>query len=73
MLIFSVYFTDRNLPDLPIEGRAIRKVLTDTLHSYHESKLEKEYKGYRKEILMKERNEMNSGTEKNQINNYVTK
>ena len=69
LLAISIYFTDRNLPDLPIEGRAIRKVLTDTLHSYHESNLEKEYKGFRKEILMKGRNGINGGKEKNQINN----
>ena len=41
---------NKNQPDIPLEGTAIKKVLTDTVDNYRESKLEREYKGFKKAI-----------------------
>jgi len=41
---------NKNQPDIPLEGAAISKVLKDTSDTYRESKLEKEYKGFKKAI-----------------------
>ena len=51
-LIFfvGIYQMNKNQPDIPLEGKAISKVLTDTTDNYRESKLEREYKGFKKAI-----------------------
>ena len=41
---------NKNQPNIPLEGAAINKVLTDTTDNYRESKLEREYKGFKKAI-----------------------
>ena len=50
IIFMGIYFTNKNKPDIPLEGAAIKKVLTDSIPSYRESKLEKEYKGFKKAI-----------------------
>lgn len=50
IFFIGIYFMNKNQPDIPLEGAAIKKVLTDTSFSYRESKLEKEYKGFKKAI-----------------------
>ena len=37
-------------PSIPLESRAIKKVLTDSIPSYNESKMGKQYRGFRSEI-----------------------
>jgi len=51
-LIFfiGIHLINQNQPDIPLEGKAIKKVLTDSVPSYRESKLEREYKGFKKAI-----------------------
>ena len=51
-LIFfvGIYQMNKNQPDIPLDGTAISKVLTDTTNNYRESKLEREYKGFKKAI-----------------------
>ncbi|MFC4233007.1 polysaccharide deacetylase family protein [Parasediminibacterium paludis] len=39
-----------SLPDIPLEGRAIKKVLTEKIPEYRESKMGREYRGMRKFI-----------------------
>ena len=39
-----------SLPDIPLEGRAIKKVLTEKVPAYRESKMGEEYRGMRKFI-----------------------
>ncbi len=46
----GIYQMNKNQPDIPLEGSAIKKVLTDTSDNYRESKLEREYKGFKKAI-----------------------
>lgn len=60
----SIYFTGKYLPGVPLEGTAIKKVLTDTGHSYRESNLEKEYKGFRKVIYQRWKEGQGSGQHK---------
>ena len=50
VFFIGIYFMNKNQPDIPLEGAAIKKVLTDTSISYRESKLEREYKGFKKAI-----------------------
>jgi len=51
LIIFvGIYEMDKNLPKITLEGNAIKKVLTDTADNYRESKLEKQYKGFKKAI-----------------------
>ena len=50
IFFMGIYFTNKNKPDIPLEGAAIKKVLTDSIPSYRESSLEKEYKGFKKAI-----------------------
>lgn len=50
IFFIGIYFMNKNQPDIPLEGAAIKKVLTDTSISYRESKLEREYKGFKKAI-----------------------
>ncbi len=50
IIFIGIYFMNKNQPDIPLEGAAISKVLTDTGSSYRESKLEREYKGFKKAI-----------------------
>jgi len=50
IVFIGIYFMNKNQPDIPLEGTAIKKVLTDTTSSYRESKLEREYKGFKKAI-----------------------
>ena len=37
-------------PSIPLESRAIKKVLTDSIPSYRESKMGKQYRGFRSQI-----------------------
>ena len=46
----GIYQMNKNQPDIPLEGTAIKKVLTDTSDNYRESRLEREYKGFKKAI-----------------------
>ena len=39
-----------DLPEIPLEGRAIKKVLTEEVPGYRESELGKQYRGFRKVI-----------------------
>ena len=45
-----IALVNASLPDIPLEGRAIKKVLTENVPTYRESKMGKEYKGMRKYI-----------------------
>ncbi len=49
-LIIFIGLKDLFLPSVPLESRAIKRVLTGTIPSYRESKLGKEYRGFRKSI-----------------------
>jgi spore germination protein YaaH/peptidoglycan/xylan/chitin deacetylase (PgdA/CDA1 family) len=42
-----------SLPDIPLEGRAIKKVLTEKIPEYRESKMGRDYRGMRKYIQEK--------------------
>jgi cellulose synthase/poly-beta-1,6-N-acetylglucosamine synthase-like glycosyltransferase/spore germination protein YaaH/peptidoglycan/xylan/chitin deacetylase (PgdA/CDA1 family) len=53
VVFIGIYFMNKNQPDIPLEGTAIKKVLTDTTNNYRESKLEREYKGFKKAINSK--------------------
>ena len=46
IIAVGIYQMNKNQPDIPLEGSAIKKVLTDTTDNYRESKLEREYKGF---------------------------
>jgi len=49
--IILLYKESKNTPDLPLEGRAQKKVLTEGVPSgFKESKLGREYRGFRKAI-----------------------
>ena len=50
IFFIGIYLMNKNQPDIPLEGKAIKTVLTDSVPSYRESKLEKEYKGFKKAI-----------------------
>lgn len=50
IICIAIYVRNRNEPDIPLESRAIKKVLTNGVPSYRESKLGKEYRGFRKAI-----------------------
>ena len=50
IFFIGIYLINKNKPDIPLEGAAIKKVLTDEVPSYRESKLEKEYRGFKKVI-----------------------
>ena len=41
---------DKNEPGISVEGRAMKKVLTDSIPAYRESALGKEYRGFRRAI-----------------------
>ncbi len=50
--LVSIYLMnmDKNEPDISMESRAMKKVLTDSIPDYRESKLGREYRGFRKAI-----------------------
>jgi cellulose synthase/poly-beta-1,6-N-acetylglucosamine synthase-like glycosyltransferase/spore germination protein YaaH/peptidoglycan/xylan/chitin deacetylase (PgdA/CDA1 family) len=48
IIVIGTYFLYE--PDIQLEGKAIKKVLTKGVPSYRESKLGKEYRGFRKSI-----------------------
>jgi glycosyltransferase involved in cell wall biosynthesis len=50
IVYIGIYEMNKNQPDIPLEGTAIKRVLTDTNTNYRESKLEREYKGFKKAI-----------------------
>jgi spore germination protein YaaH/peptidoglycan/xylan/chitin deacetylase (PgdA/CDA1 family)/GT2 family glycosyltransferase len=51
LIIFvGIHQMNKNQPEIPLEGNAIKKVLTDTNDNYRESKLEREYKGFKRAI-----------------------
>jgi cellulose synthase/poly-beta-1,6-N-acetylglucosamine synthase-like glycosyltransferase/spore germination protein YaaH/peptidoglycan/xylan/chitin deacetylase (PgdA/CDA1 family) len=50
VIFVGIYQMNKNQPNIPLEGAAINKVLTDTINHYRESKLEREYKGFKKAI-----------------------
>ena len=50
IFFIGIYLMNKNQPDIPLEGAAIKKVLTDSVPSYRESKLEREYRGFKKAI-----------------------
>lgn len=50
IILIGLYFVNKDLPGIPLEGIAINKVLKDKVPSYRESNLEREYKGFRKAI-----------------------
>ena len=49
----GLYFENKHLPGMHLEGGAIKKVLNEKIPEYRESVLEKEYKGFRKIISNK--------------------
>jgi cellulose synthase/poly-beta-1,6-N-acetylglucosamine synthase-like glycosyltransferase/spore germination protein YaaH/peptidoglycan/xylan/chitin deacetylase (PgdA/CDA1 family) len=49
-LIIALINSDKNEPDISVEGRAMKKVLTGTIPAYRESELGKEYRGFKKAI-----------------------
>ena len=68
ILGIGLYFTNKNLPGIPLEGSAIKKVLSESVPNYRESNLEKEYKGFRKAISKKWKTGNGCGQELNPIN-----
>lgn len=48
-----VALINASLPDIPLEGRAIKKVLSEKVPDYRESKMGREYRGMRKYIQEK--------------------
>ena len=49
-VIIALINSDKNEPDISVEGRAMKKVLTGTIPAYRESELGKEYRGFKKAI-----------------------
>lgn len=45
-----IALVNASLPDIPLEGRAIKKVLSEKVPDYRESKMGREYRGMRKYI-----------------------
>ena len=45
-----IALVNASLPDIPLEGRAIKKVLTESIPAYRESKMGREYRGMRNYI-----------------------
>ena len=64
----GLYFANKNLPGVPLEGNAIKKVLEESVPSYRESNLEKEYKGFRKAISSKWKKGQGCGQQSNDLN-----
>ena len=50
VIVIAMQYIDKNEPDISVEGRAMKKVLTEGIPEYRESKLGKEYRGFRKAI-----------------------
>ena len=50
VIVIAMQYIDKNEPDISVEGRAMKKVLTEAIPEYRESKLGKEYRGFRKAI-----------------------
>jgi spore germination protein YaaH len=50
VLIIYIAFASMKNPEIPLEGKAIKKVLTDSVPSYRESAMGKQYRGFRQAI-----------------------
>ena len=50
IVVVFIAYSSMDLPEIPLEGRAIKKVLTEEVPGYRESELGKQYRGFRKVI-----------------------
>ncbi len=50
VLVIAIRNSDKNEPGISLESKAIKKVLTGSIPAYRESKLGKEYRGFRQAI-----------------------
>jgi cellulose synthase/poly-beta-1,6-N-acetylglucosamine synthase-like glycosyltransferase/spore germination protein YaaH/peptidoglycan/xylan/chitin deacetylase (PgdA/CDA1 family) len=48
--VIFIAYKSMDLPEIPLEGKAIKKVLSEDVPSYRESEMGKEYRGFRKVI-----------------------
>ena len=52
-IVIYIAFSTMTNPEIPLEGKAIKKVLTEEVPAYRESEMGKEYRGFRKVIEKK--------------------
>ena len=50
IVVVFIAYSSMDLPEIPLEGRAIKKVLTEEVPGYRESEMGKQYRGFRKVI-----------------------